>query len=362
MTITRSTSGTSTATGKRAARTTVTVMVLALALAVSMVVAIGAGSVKVPIDTTVGVIWNRLTPFDVDGSWSAVQEQIVWQYRVPRVVLAAIVGGALALVGAILQAVVRNPLADPWVLGVSSGAGLGAVGLLLAGWISVENASLSIGAFIGAAVATTAVFLLSRQGGRMTPVRMVLTGVAMSYLFSAGTNYLVLTSEASEVFGVLYFLLGSVASAGWGDLALPLIVVLAGIVHALIRARALNALLGGDETATTLGVGVDRLRGELLLTTSVLTGVMVSVSGGIGFVGLVVPHVARLIVGAEHRRLLPVVVLCGATFLVLADLAARTLASPIELPIGVVTAVVGGPFFLWLMRRDGAARRGGLNR
>ncbi|BAK38077.1 putative ABC transporter permease protein [Microlunatus phosphovorus NM-1] len=329
-------------------------------LATAIVVSIGVGAVAVAPGTTIGVIGHRLG-FWGQGGWTTVEEVIVWDYRVPRVLLAALVGGLLALVGAVLQAVVRNPLADPWVLGVSSGAGLGAVALVLASGTAVAGVPLAGGAAAGSALATTALFVLARRQGRLTPVRLVLAGVALSYLFSAGTSYLVLTSDANKVFGILYFLLGSVAEADRTDLLLPAIALLLGALHVLGRARALDALMTGDETAVALGVSADRVRGEMLLTTSVLTGVAVAVSGGIGFVGLVVPHITRMVVGAGHRRLLPTAVAGGAVFLVLADTVARTVAAPLELPIGVVTALVGAPFFLWLMRRDGAARRGGVD-
>ena len=322
-------------------------------LATAIVVSIGVGAVAVAPGTTIGVIGHRLG-FWGQGGWTTVEEVIVWDYRVPRVLLAA-------LVGAVLQAVVRNPLADPWVLGVSSGAGLGAVALVLASGTAVAGVPLAGGAAAGSALATTALFVLARRQGRLTPVRLVLAGVALSYLFSAGTSYLVLTSDANKVFGILYFLLGSVAEADRTDLLLPAIALLLGALHVLGRARALDALMTGDETAVALGVSADRVRGEMLLTTSVLTGVAVAVSGGIGFVGLVVPHITRMVVGAGHRRLLPTAVAGGAVFLVLADTVARTVAAPLELPIGVVTALVGAPFFLWLMRRDGAARRGGVD-
>lgn len=335
---------------------------LACTLAVLIIVSAGSGMVPIPPDTTARVVLHRVFPGLVDPAWTDVDAQIIWEYRLPRTLLAAIVGAGLALVGTTLQAVVRNPLADPWVLGVSSGAGLGAVLSMVAGAAWLGGIPLAVAAFLGAACATTLLFGLARRQGRLTPLRLVLSGVALSYLFSAATNYLVLTTDAEQVFGVLFFLLGSVASADWNDLTIPLVVIAAGFVHLTARVRALNALLAGDEAATALGIHLDRLRGELLLLTSLMTGVMVAVSGGIGFVGLVIPHVSRLFVGADHRRLIPVAALVGAIFLVLVDLLARTVADPVELPIGVVTAAIGAPFFLWLMRRRSAERKGGLSR
>lgn len=338
---------------------------LASGLVLAVLLAVGIGPVFVPPGTSVRILAERLLPGTVTPDWRPVQAEIIWRYRLPRTLLAALVGAGLALVGTSLQAVVRNPLADPWVLGVSSGAGLGAVAAVVVGSAAMGGAGRSTAAFLGAVVATAALFTVARNPGRfgaLTPLRLVLSGVALSYLFSAATSFLVLTTDAEEVFGVLFFLLGSVAAAEWADLAAPAVVVVLAAVHLLARVRPLNALLAGDETATALGVHVDRLRAELLLTTSLLTGVLVAVSGGIGFVGLVIPHIARLLVGADHRRLLPVAALSGALFLVLVDLAARTVAAPVELPIGIVTAALGAPFFLWLMHRESAARLGGLNR
>lgn len=335
--------------------------VLMLALLVVMVLSLGLGAVSIGPDVTVGVLAHRMGLIG-QGAWSAVESLIVWDYRAPRVLLAALVGAALALVGAILQALVRNPLADPWVLGVSSGAGLGAVATVLLAAGAGAVTSRSAGAAAGAAVATIAVFLLARQDGRLTPVRLVLSGVALSFLWGAATNYLVLTSDADEVFGVLYFLMGSLTAATWADIPVIAIILFAGALHAWARARPLTALLAGQETATALGLNTSRIRTEFLISTSVLTGAVVAVSGGIGFVGLLVPHVARMLVGADHRRMLPVALLLGAAFLVLADTCARTIAAPIELPIGIVTAAVGAPFFLWLMRRESPARRAGVGR
>lgn len=337
-------------------------VLLAAALLLAVVGAVSLGAVAIPARTTIGVVLDRLSTGSVEVSWPAVHDQIVWQYRLPRTLLAAAVGAGLAMVGAALQATVRNPLADPWVLGVSSGAGLGAVAALVLGVVSARGLGFSAAAFVGAACAMSLVFGMARFRGRLTPLRMVLTGVALSYLFSAATSYLVLTTDAEQVFGVLFFLLGNLGSATWSTLPVPYIVVTLAGVHLMARSRPMDALLAGEETAAALGVDTTRLRAELLLQTSLLTGIMVAVSGGIGFVGLVVPHISRLLVGASHRRMLPVAMLVGATFLVVVDLAARTIADPVELPVGIVTAILGVPFFLWLMRRSTAAQRGGLDR
>jgi iron complex transport system permease protein len=295
-----------------------------------------------------------------DGSITPLQDQAVWQFRLPRTLLAGLAGAGLALAGTLMQAAVRNPLAEPYVLGVSAGAGLGAVSVITLGSAAVGGMSLSAAAFLGALAATAAVYLLGRQDGILAPTRMILAGVALGSLLSALTSYLTLTTEAQNVFSVLFFLLGSVSAATMDQLAIPAAALAGVTLFALANARSLNALLVGDESATALGVPVNRLRALLVIAASLLTGAIVSVSGGIGFVGLIVPHTARILVGADHRRMLPVALLGGALFLMAADVLARTVAAPTEIPLGIVTAVVGAPCFLWLIRLRGAARAGML--
>ncbi|WP_408899499.1 FecCD family ABC transporter permease [Nocardioides sp. R1-1] len=323
---------------------------LTAALALAVVVSIGLGSAGVRPGTTLRILGAHLLPGDHAATWSLVEDRIVWVFRTPRVLLAAAVGAALALVGAILQAVIRNPLADPYVLGASSGAALGAViGLVLGA--SVPGLFVTGSAFAGAALAGVLVYALASRGGRIESLRLVLAGVALSYLFSALTSWLTVTAEHGKLPSILFFLLGSISSADWATLPLPALALAGGAAYALWRVDQLNAVMTGDETATSLGVDVSRLRVETLLVTSVLVGSVVAVAGGIGFVGMVVPHVCRLLVGADHRRLLPVAMLAGALLLVVVDTVARTAAAPRELPVGVVTALVGAPFFLWLLRR-----------
>jgi len=300
-------------------------------------------------------------PWMVDGSLSALQDQAVWQFRLPRTLMAVLAGGGLALAGTLMQAVVRNPLAEPYILGVSAGAGVGAVSVIVLGAATLGGLTVQAAAFVGALTATTAVYLFARQRGVISPTRLILAGVALGSLFSAVTSYLTITTNAQNVFSVLFFLLGSVSAVTMDQLVAPAIVLLAVFVLALTQGRSLNALLMGDDAATTLGVNVQRLRGGLLVATALLTGTIVAVAGGIGFVGLVIPHVCRILVGSDHRRMLPAAVLAGGMFLAIADLLARTIAAPTEIPLGILTALVGAPFFLWLMRRKRAGRAG-LNR
>lgn len=337
---------------------------LALAIAVMIMVSGATGTIEVGVVDAVRIVVGHLLPgmpWMSDGSLTPLQDQAVWQFRLPRAVLAGIAGAGLALAGAVMQVVVRNPLAEPYILGVSSGAGVGAVLVIVWGSAALAGLTLSVAAFLGAVVACALVALLAQHGGRLSPTRMVLAGVALGSLFSAITSYLTITTDAQNVVSVLFFLLGSVSAASMSSLIIPGLALAASSVVVWSMARPLNAMLAGDESALAVGVRTTRLRAVLLVVASLLTGWVVAVAGGIGFVGLVVPHVARILVGSDHRRMLPITVLSGALFLITADLLARSVAPPTEIPLGILTAFVGAPFFLWLMRRAGA-ERGGLDR
>ncbi|MBI3959167.1 MAG: iron ABC transporter permease [Chloroflexi bacterium] len=323
---------------------------LTVLLILSITLAVVIGPVSIPMDKVWQIIWAQIS-WGGEGDWTQAQVNIVWLIRFPRVLLAVFVGAGLAVVGVAMQAVVRNPLADPYILGVSAGASVGAVLVLGLGWFAFIGVyAVSTGAFLGALVTFVAVFLLAQHNGRLAPSRLILSGVACAYVFSGITSLITLTSDNRELArSVLAWLLGSLAGTGWIDLTLPVAVLVLGSGYLTLQARALNALLVGDETAATLGVNVNRFRRQLLLVMSLLTGVMVAVSGAIGFVGLMIPHMVRMGVGTDHRRVLPVSVLAGSIFLIWVDVVARTAFAPIELPVGVITSLLGGPFFIWLM-------------
>lgn len=337
---------------------------LVLGIVAILVVAGSTGPLQTTFLESLQIMAGHLIPglpWMSDGSLTVSQDQAVWSFRVPRTLLAGIAGASLALAGALLQANVRNPLAEPYILGVSAGAGVGAVLAIVAGSTAVGGLGLNASAFAGAAAATALVYLLAKQDGVIAPSRLILAGVALGSLLSAITNFLTITTDAQNVYSVLFFLLGSVSAATYPQLLLPGLALGFISIFAMLRSRALNAFLAGDETATALGVNVERMRQMLLLATALLTATTVAVCGGIGFVGLVVPHAARMLVGSDHRRMLPVTIFGGALFLMLTDLLARTVAQPAEIPLGILTATVGAPFFLWLMRGNGAVR-GGIKR
>ncbi|MET7402413.1 iron ABC transporter permease [Dactylosporangium sp. NPDC005572] len=313
------------------------------------VLALGTGAVDVPVGDVVRILAAHLG----GGRYGAdlIGDDIVWQYRAPRALLAIVAGTGLSVAGTVLQAVVRNPLADPYVLGLASGASLGAVAVLTLGSAAVAGLSLPAAAFAGAAAALAAVLALGRRAGQLLPGRLLLAGVSIGYLASAVTSYLQLRAHPDRLAGVLFWLLGSLSGAQWSQLGIPAGCVLGGTLWLLTQARRLNALAFGDETATALGVDVARLRLRLLLVTALVTGTVIAEVGAIGFVGLLVPHLVRLLVGADHRRVLPLAALLGGGYLLLVDTAARTLARPVELPVGILTAVLGTPGLLWLLRR-----------
>ncbi|MFB9317945.1 FecCD family ABC transporter permease [Cryptosporangium minutisporangium] len=319
------------------------------------VVGIAIGAVPISPGTVVAALADHagLPVSAVDP----VADQIIWTSRVPRVLLAVLVGAGLAVAGAVIQAIVRNPLGDPYLIGIVPGASLGAVTVIVAGASVTGALSLSVAAFLGGLLAFAATFVLGRQDGHWPPTRLVLAGVAVGYLVSSFTYFLQTIATPNQVTRVLFWSLGSVASARWGDLALPAIVVSLATVWLLLHGRRLNALVNGVDVASALGIQVGRFQFQLMVVVALLTGTLVAVSGGILFVGLVVPHVARLLVGAENRRVLVASVLLGAVFLPLADLLARTVRAPVELPVGIVTAAIGAPFFLWLLRTSGRRAR-----
>ncbi|MEQ1701014.1 MAG: iron ABC transporter permease [Ilumatobacteraceae bacterium] len=325
------------------------IVLLVGVLVLSVLIGISFGTVTLPLGTVWRVVVSHLGLGDRVRTGG--DDQIIWQFRTPRVLVAAVVGASLSVAGAVLQVLARNSLADPYVLGVSSGASLGAVLAIAIGSASLGGLGVSGAAFAGAVVTMVLVFALAQRSGRLGPSRLVLAGVAVSYLTTAVTSLLQLQINPLELRGTMFWMLGNLAGADWGDLRIPTIVMLASLVWLIVRAKALNVMTTGDDIATTLGVNVQRFRVELLLLSSLLTATAVSVAGGIGFVGLVVPHTARLLVGPDHRRTLPLCALGGASFMILVDLISRIFDRPNEYPVGIFTAVLGAPFFLVLMRR-----------
>ena len=327
-----------------------------LALALVAALAASQGSVNVPPVTVVEIVLSRLPLIDITPTWPDAWDTILWQLRLPRIALAALVGGALAASGAAYQGLFRNPLADPYLIGVASGAGLGATVVLVTG-VSVSFYGVSLlpaAAFVGALAAVTAAYLVAQQGEGLPLTNLILAGVAIASLAGAVTSLLMIRSDP-DLRPVLSWLLGGFASAQWSHSAMVLLYLAPGMLLVVAYGRILNLLQLDESHALQLGVNVERTKVVLILAATLSTAAAVSFSGLIGFVGLVAPHSVRLLWGSDHRFLLPMSAIVGAAFLVLADLVARTITSPGELPVGVVTAFCGAPFFLYLLRRRARA-------
>lgn len=325
---------------------------LALALLAALIVSAAHGAAQIPYGD-VALLALRGAGFPVGAGLPDSQMAIVNQVRLPRILIGALIGAALASGGATIQGVFRNPLADPSIIGVTVGGSLGAVIAISTGLVGRAVWTLPLAAFIGAMGTALAVYLLSLSNGQPQPVTLLLAGIAMNALMGAGISAtLLLANRFIEVQAMLSWLIGGLRGLGWGQLgavAAPTLVTLIGM---LAFTREINLLLLGDETAQSLGVNVGRTRLLLLGLACLATGAAVSIAGPIGFIGLVVPHILRLIVGPDYRALLPASALGGAVFLVLADTAARLIIQPAELQVGIVTALVGAPFFLFLLVRN----------
>lgn len=321
---------------------------LLIASLLSAVLSLAFGSERIPVGEVVTTVADRLRGSEA-GRWDV----IVWELRVPRALMALAVGAGLAVAGAGMQTLVRNPLADPFLLGISSGASVGATVAITTGAMAGFGIyAVSTGALLGAIGSAMLVWLVATAQGGLTPIRLVLSGVVLSAGLSAIASFLVFMSDDPRAANsVMFWMLGSVGGASWEKLWLP--TALSALLGAGMLAlhRWLDAMAAGPETAAALGVDVAALRTTLFVGLAVLVGVLVAVSGGIGFVGLIVPHAARLLVGARHRVVLPVAALGGGLFLLWVDVLARTVARPQEIPLGVVTGVVGAPLFLLLMGR-----------
>ncbi len=324
------------------------VALTALSLAAAGGLSVGSASLGLnqAIPALVGEILSGRSPLD------PAQRSILLEIRLPRVLLSATVGSALSICGVVLQALLRNPLAEPFILGISSGAAVGALLFMLLG-AAVHPLSIQAAAFLGALGTVLLVFAVSGSRGRIQTTTLLLTGVIVNAFFTSWIMILLVTSPEHQLQSMLFWLYGDLASASMGrTLALALLLLLVlGVIQ--FHARGLNVLVAGEETALTLGIRVEHYKWILIGLTSLLAGASVALSGIIGFVGLIVPHVVRMAFGPDHRYLIPLSALWGGVFLILADIAARTLFFPNEIPVGVVTAALGAPFFILLLRRRG---------
>lgn len=320
---------------------------LAGGLVLTIGVAVSVGAVGLPLATVWSLVAERLA----GGEAARGAAAIVWEIRLPRVLLAGLVGAGLGLVGAALQGATRNPLADPHLMGISSGAAFGAILALLHTGLFLGLSTVPLMAFAGALAATGLVLAVVRVTGAASAERLVLAGVAVSFVVMAAANVLIFLGDPRAAHMVVFWMLGGLGLAQWGQLVWPLGVLVAAGGWLWAQAPRLDALALGDETAASLGIDVARFRLEVFAVAALVTGVMVAFSGLIGFVGLMVPHLVRMAIGAGLARVLPGSAWGGAVFLILADAGARVALAPEDLPIGVVTGLCGGLFFIWTMAR-----------
>lgn len=321
-------------------------------LVLAMMLAVSIGAVAIPVDLVWSVILSHVAPGSVEITWSPGRDSIVWDVRLPRVILGAMVGASLALVGAALQSVTRNPLADPHLLGISSGAALGAIIVLLHTGMFLGLATVPLMAFIGALVTTAVVVGVANFANSTNASRLVLTGVAVSFVVTSLGSLGIFLGDPRAAHTAIFWMLGGLGLAQWTQLPYPLLALALCGAYLMFNARNLNAMTLGDESATTLGIPAGRFRMVVFIVCALLTGAAVAFSGIISFVGLMIPHIVRMIIGGDFRRVLPLSALLGAIFLVLTDMVARIIIPPQDMPIGVITGLIGGVFFIALMRRN----------
>lgn len=334
----------------------VIVIILLILAVITMIVATGLGPVNVDPMTTAKILLHQVPGVgsSIVEDWSKLNSNIVLGLRIPRVCLGMIVGASLAVCGVTMQALVRNNLADPFILGVSNGAAAFAtLGMLFGTFAFLGTYQLSISAFLGSAITIIFVYIISRVRGRINITQLLLSGVAISMIMDGVTSIIKLSApNALGLHNAEFWMSGSLAGAKWGYLKLPLIVLVLCMIFLQVNYRGLNLLLLGEESAGALGVNVKRLQKELVLVASLMAGVTIAVSGTIGFVGLMVPHFTRLLVGGDHRKVLPIAALLGGILVVWVDVAARMMIAPEELPVGILTAVIGGPIFIYMLKKN----------
>ena len=330
-------------------------IIMSCLLVMSVVLAITFGPVSIEAKEVAKILYYKIFNIETTEALellSSSRADIIWNIRLPRVLMAVVVGSGLALSGVTMQAVVKNPLANPYILGISSGASLGAtMGILLGSFHWFGTYGVSVGSFIGALLTSLFVFTIAFSGtGRGNTIKLLLAGMAINAMCSAFTNFIIyIAKDAEGIRSVTFWTMGGLTSASWSLLPIPLVTTLVITAFFLTQFRILNVLLLGEESAMTLGIDVTKMRKIYLVLTSCVTGVVVAASGTIGFVGLIVPHVVRMLVGSDHKRVLPISILAGGIFLIWCDVFARMIIHNSELPIGIVTSMIGGPFFIYLM-------------
>ena len=327
----------------------ISIVVLVIALIISIIVGVSVGSSDVNFLDSIKILANNIIGKNIFiTDRMDIINTIIWDVRVPRVLLAAITGAGLSLCGILIQTITRNPISDSYILGISSGASAGAVVVIVLGGAIV---SIAFGAFIGAIICGVLVLMLGTSLGKSTSAtKLVLAGISISAIFSAITNLVIYSADNSnQASAAMFWIMGSFGGARWENIKMPLIILAIIIIGAIFLSKSLDLLLLGDLNASMLGLNVLGLKIAIILAVTLLTAIIVSVTGAIGFVGIIIPHIARKFVGSSHKKIVPISILLGAVFLVLSDVLSRYAFAPRELPIGIITAIIGGPFFIWLV-------------
>lgn len=323
-------------------------LVISLLLGLSFLLSIALGAVTIPPGNALRILLSKLPWFDISGDWPSYFETILLDLRLPHSILVALTGMALAGSGASFQGLFRNPLADPYLIGVASGAGLGAI--IVMSIPQVGRYLIPLGAFLGGLITIAAVYRLAKVGRLVPLTTLILAGVAIGSFTSALTSFLMLISD-EMILQAMSFLLGGSTVTGWEPLVIALPYFSIGITLLVLGGHSLNVLQFGEEQAQQLGLNVERVKIFIIISASLTTAAAVSFSGVIGFVGLVVPHIIRLVWGGDYKKLIPLSILGGGITLLLSDIVARTIMAPGYLPVGIVTSLIGAPFFLWILRR-----------
>jgi iron complex transport system permease protein len=324
--------------------------VLTLVCGLIAVLALTVGSVRIPVTTVWNILVSHLPFITIVGDWSSTTDMIITGIRLPRILMAGFVGAALGVAGATYQGLFRNPLADPYLLGVAQGAALGAALGFSFSWSLLGAYLIPVLAFMGALIAVSAVYLISRTGKTVPVTTLILAGVAIGAFLISVTSYLTIIS-GDQMRGIVYWLIGRFSMSSWDQLFIIAPYIFIGLVIIFFFARPLNVMQLGEEQAQQLGINVESTKLILLAVSSLITAAAVCFVGTIGFLGIIIPHAVRLIWGPDHRSLIPLSALCGAILLILADTASRSLMPPTEIPVGVITAFIGAPFFLFLLKR-----------
>jgi iron complex transport system permease protein len=324
--------------------------ILLVLLMVVMLIAVGTGSVDIPANVAIAILLSK-AGITTTTEFTNVQESVLWIVRLPRVVMGALVGAGLAVAGAMLQGVFRNPLADPGLIGVSSGAAMGSVAVVMLGITTLDLFTIPVGGFIGALLVTLMVYKLSQRSGRTDITTMLLVGLAVNAIAGSATGIMTFMADDPRLRSVTFWTMGGLNDALWDFVKASSPFILLTIIIAPFMGRALNLFSLGETEARHLGIETERTKHIALILSTIATGAAVAAAGFIGFIGLIVPHLIRLVAGPDHRLLLPACALGGASLVVGADVLARTIAEPAEIPVGLIAAIIGGPFFLIMILR-----------